>query len=163
MKILSLNFLLIILSMFILSNCQNSSMPATSNLPTAVSPLAQNTIVKPPTPEQPTPGKATIMGRIVERTDGEPITNISVRLAQVYKQDNEEIFVLDDAFSPGDITDDRGWFVIKDVEAQTYVIVVGDANSAYEIISKSPGTARVWELPPDEVTDVGTLKVNLRP
>ena len=103
------------------------------------------------------------MGRIVERTDGEPITNISVRLAQVYKQDNEEVFVLDDAFSPGDITDDEGWFVIKDVEAQTYVIVVGDANSAYEIISKSPGTARVWKLPPDEVTDVGTLKVNLRP
>lgn len=119
-------------------------------------------------PLQPEAGKATIIGRVISRSTESPFVNVPVRLAEVYRQEggeeNEGAFVLDDAFSPGALTDEYGRFIFKNVEPKEYVIVVGNVSaSAYEIIPDPSGRARVWDIPADQVFDVGDLRVELGP
>lgn len=117
-----------------------------------------------PSPSQPQDGKATLVGRVVSRREGTPISDVAVRLAEVYRQEGEEgAFVLDDTFSPGSTTDEDGRFKIENVKPKEYVIVVGDARTQYDIISKPSGQARVWEIPPDQIFDAGELEVELHP
>jgi hypothetical protein len=110
---------------------------------------------------QPESGMSTLVGHVQSRVSGEPLGNTPVRLAEVYRQGGEGAFVLDGAFSPGDITDEQGNFVIENVEAREYVIVVGDVNSQYEIIPDAQGDAKVYTPKPDNILEVGKLEVNL--
>jgi hypothetical protein len=110
---------------------------------------------------QPEAGKTTLVGSVESKANGEPVGNVPVRLAEVYRQGGEGAFVLDGAFSPGDITDEQGNFVIENVDVREYVIVVGDVNSNYEIIPNAEGDAKVFNPQPDDVLEVGKLEVNL--
>jgi hypothetical protein len=110
---------------------------------------------------QPESGMATLMGHVQTRSGGEPLANVPVRLAEVYRQGGEGAFVLDGAFSPGDITDEQGNFVIENVEAREYVIVVGDVYNKYEIIPNADGEAKVFNPKPDDILEIGDLEVNL--
>lgn len=143
---------LFVVLLFSLTSCQSMRDTSTSPLATLASPL-----------QQPDDGKGTIVGQVTSRITGGPIANVAVRLAEVYRQGNEGVFVLDDAFSPGDLTDEHGRFIIENVEAKEYVIVVGDVNVAYEIITEPSGMARVWNIAANQVFDVGNLRVNLEP
>ena len=113
----------------------------------------------PPTPEA---GKATVVGRVFSRQTSQPITNTPVRLAEVHRmsEDGDGAFILDDAFSPGAITDHQGNFVIANVEAREYVIVIGDVNVQYDVIAEPSGKAQIWNAVADQVLDVGELRVN---
>ena len=104
-----------------------------------------------------------VIGRVISEKTGQPLTHTTVRLAEVVRQGNEGAFVLDTAFSPGDITDDQGYFRFENVDAKEYVIVIGDVYNAYQIISEPSGKARVWKAEPDQVLDVGELRVVLSP
>ncbi|MEJ2707866.1 MAG: hypothetical protein P8074_09675 [Anaerolineales bacterium] len=110
---------------------------------------------------QPESGMTTLMGHVQSRSGGEPLANVPVRLAEVYRQGGEGAFVLDGAFSPGDVTDEQGNFVIENVEAREYVIVVGDVNNQYEIIPNAQGDAKIYTPKPDNILEVGDLEVNL--
>lgn len=111
-----------------------------------------------PTPEL---GKASVMGNVTSIVNGKPLEEVTVRLAEVYWQGEEGAFVLDGANSPGDITDELGRFFIQDIDAKDYVIVVGDVYSSYEIISESSGEGKIFNAIPDEILDVGELKVDI--
>lgn len=114
------------------------------------------------TAAQPAAGKATVVGRVTT-TSGAPITDTPVRLSEVYRGENqspEGIFVLDGAQSPGAMTSEDGQFVIADVEAREYVLVVGDVQGEHTIIVDEAGKARVWNAEPDKVLDVGELKID---
>jgi hypothetical protein len=88
-----------------------------------------------------------------------------VRLADVARgaEGHGGAFILDLARSPGTTTDENGNFNIQNVDAGEYVIVVGDVEltGTYEIIEESNGSAKIWELPADQVTDIGTLTVSM--
>lgn len=119
-------------------------------------------------PEQPVPtpaaGMATVTGHVLSQTTGEPLVNVPVRLAQVYyNEENMGSFILDGARSPGALTDVNGRFILASVEAVEYVVVVGDVETnRYEIIASDGGSeAQVWEMSAGEITDVGTLRVEL--
>jgi len=124
------------------------------------SPLEAIPVITPALPET---GKATITGKVINRSTSQPLINIPVRLAEVYRQDDDVVFVLDGAFSPGAITDIQGHFVIESIEAREYVIVVGDVEGVYEIITDPSGIAQVWNFLPDQVTDLGALQVLIAP
>jgi hypothetical protein len=167
-----LRTLILILLLVVVVGCKSedageeflSPLPTEAVAATTASPLQPTaTPVTSPTPPPPEEGRATVVGTVVSRSEGTPLTGVAVRLAEVHRQGDEGAFVLDDAFSPGGTTDELGRFVIEDVEPQEYVIVVGDVGTQYDILAEPSGDARVWEVPSDQVLDVGELEVELHP
>lgn len=112
-----------------------------------------------PTPlPQPNPGKATVIG-IVVSSSNKPIPQAPVWLAEVVRQGNGGIYVLDSAASPSAYTDENGIFVILNVNPGEYVIVVGAPESWYEIIAEPSGKAKVWNISPDQIVNLGKIQV----
>ena len=123
-----------------------------------------NVLVTPTPPPAPDSGMASIVGQVMHQ-EGYPMVNTIVRLADVARgaEGRGGAFILDVARSPGTFTDQNGYFNIQNVKAGEYVIVVGDVEitGIYEVIPQPDGKARVWNLPADEVTDVGILTVSI--
>ncbi len=120
-----------------------------------------------PTPPQPPdPGLATVIGRIVN-TQGEFQPRVIVRLAEVVRgiEGRGGAFILDVAHSPSTFTDEAGYFILPNIKAAEYVIVIGDVEitGIYEIIPQADGTARVFNMPADQVTDVGDITITIQP
>lgn len=113
-----------------------------------------------PTPE---PGLATVAGRLVNTGSREPYVNTVIRLGEVihFEPGDEGTWFIDDAVSPGDYTDEAGRFVIANVQPKEYVLVVGDFNMRYAVVTDTPDTARVWNVTPDAILDMGELDVVL--
>ncbi|MDQ7030670.1 MAG: hypothetical protein Q9O62_13260 [Ardenticatenia bacterium] len=115
---------------------------------------------------QPEAGKAVVVGRLFSTTNGDPLVNVVVRLAEVYypedtPDDKEKgIYVLDNAFSPSATTDEQGIFVFINVEARDYVIFVGDLAIKYAIVLGPEGKAKIWTIKPDEINDLGNIRVD---
>lgn len=139
--------------LLLIGGCQAGSFKPTSSI--FSSPLTPTSLTLP----QPLPGKTTIVGRVVTHS-GSPLANMPVHLARVYRQAGAGIFVLD-SFSPSGLTDADGYFVIESVDPGEYVIVVGNPEGEYEIVSVSPGEPKVWNFLADKATDIGVLKVAL--
>ena len=114
-----------------------------------------------PKAAQPEPGMASVQGRVISELTDSPLGETTVRLAEVVRQGDRGAYVLDGAFSPGDITDENGIFLIEKVEAMEYVIVVGDVEGVYEIIPDDSGKPKVWDAVADEVLLVGDLVVDI--
>lgn len=133
---------------------------------TPASTINPEVLVTPTPPSQPEVGKATIAGQIMHE-EGYPMVNVIVRLADVARgaEGRGGAFILDIARSPGTFTDQFGYFNIQNIKAGEYVIVVGDVEitGIYQIISQDNGSAKIWNLPADQVTDVGVIKVNIVP
>lgn len=106
-------------------------------------------------------GKTTFVGRVVSTQSGAPLADTVIRLAEVHRQNGEGAYVLNGASSPGGTTDNTGTFVIPNIEAREYVVIVGDVYTDYVVISEPSGKARVWNPPAGDVMNVGELKVNL--
>jgi hypothetical protein len=107
---------------------------------------------------------ATVTGHVVSSQTGEPLSNTTVRLAQVYWNEGEAAFVIDGARSPGAITDESGVFVVPDITAQEYVLVIGNLETGdYVIIpdERDSNKARVWNAEEGEVLDMGEIVVEL--
>jgi len=117
-----------------------------------------------PMPSLPESGKATVTGRVMSNKTNEPIPQTIVRLAEVVRDDHGEgVYVLDQAFSPGAMTDETGIFLFENIDAIEYVIVVGNIESIHEIISDDSGIPRTWNAQPDDILQVGDLFVLLEP
>ena len=117
-----------------------------------------------PTPTsipRPELGKATVTGKIISIVSDKPLPKTSVWLAEVVRQGEQGAYVLDAVFSPSVYADENGIFVISNVTPGEYVIVIGNPETQHEIISELSGDAKVWNIPADQVYDVGELKVTL--
>lgn len=155
-RLMYVRLVLYAITLIIVSACQTPpSQPVSS-------PLATRVAI--PTHSSPLPpGRASLAGQVVSTTTNTPLSKAPVRLAKVYREGSEAIFVLDAAFSPGGVTNEEGYFIIEDVEPGEYVLVVGNPEGLYEIISDSSGQAKVWQLIPDQLTNVGVLHVKIFP
>jgi hypothetical protein len=110
---------------------------------------------------KPEAGKATVIGRVLSKQSGAPIAGTPVRLAEVTRQGGEAIYVLDGANSPGAQTNAQGEFVMANVVAREYVLVVGDPIGNYYVVQDEATRAKVWNAAADQVLDVGEQKVDL--
>lgn len=138
---------LILIMIVLLVGCSSSQMTQTSQ----------------PTPTelpQPEAGKASLVGQITK--DGKPYSNTTVRLAEVFRNtDNEAAFALNEATSPSTISDSQGYYLFANVNAGEYVIVVGSLNTNYQIDSDSNSVAVVRKLEPDKILQVEIINVDL--
>lgn len=127
---------------------------------TLSSPTTEVPRVTPPNP--PEADKATVVGRVVDADTNEPLSSTLIKLAEVYGEGDEGAYVLDTYFSPGATTDENGYFIMENVPAIGYVVVVGDVFYIYSIIQTEEGKPKVWKTSPGEVLDLGTLLVSLQ-
>ena len=109
------------------------------------------------------PDKGAMVGQVFSITMEKPLSNMVVRLAQVFwnEDKSEGAYVLEGATSPGDDTDDEGIFVFNDLSPADYVIVVGDIMGDYEIISEADGKAKIYTIEAGSILQVEQLKVHL--
>jgi hypothetical protein len=140
-------FLMMALILLILTACQPSPTIQTQSEPPTV-----------PTPE---PGSSSVAGRVLALADQSPMPDTIVRLAEVHRDGDQGAYVLDMAFSPGTRTDANGYFVFPSVEAREYVIIVGDVEWLYDVISEADGLPKVWQADPNQVLSTGDLLVEL--
>ena len=128
-----------------------------------VSPTPNNATATPEPVPTPEPGQVTVIGRLVNTTTKEPYVNRIVRVAEVIHIDPGDggTWMIDDATSPGDYTNDAGYFIIPSVAAKEYVLVVGDFHVSYAVVTDTPNTAAVWQAEADTVLDVGQVDVVL--
>jgi len=155
--VMRLRFIFLIIILVTITSCETKS-PA--NLSATATTFPDSTATLAPTPEK---GQASVTGQILNEVSNEPMAETIIRLAEVYRKDGTETegaYVLDVAFSPGDISDQRGYFFIKDIPAGEYVIVIGDPYGDYDILEDEAGTAKIWKIPSDKITDLGALIAN---
>jgi hypothetical protein len=112
----------------------------------------------------PQAGKTSISGKIISQSDGKPLSNVVVRLAQVYRQNDQGAFVLDVSHSPGNFTQVDGTFLISDFEPAEYFIVVGEPEkNNYYIVQDKNGKPVSFTTEKNKITDVGELKADYVP
>ena len=135
----------------------------------ACGPVATQTPTPLYTPTPPPPpelGLATVIGRIVN-PEGEFQPRIIVRLAEVVRgvEGRGGAFILDTAHSPSTFTDEAGYFILPNIKAAEYVVVIGDIEitGIYEVIAQENGKARVYNMPADQVTDLGNITTTIQP
>jgi len=164
-RTLSISFLGLLAALLVA--CSSGGEPAQSPGVTAVSvaatsaPGAASSAPSAATAGKPEAGKATVVGRVLSKQTGAPIANTSVRLAEVTRQGSEAIYVLDGANSPGALTGGDGSFVMENIVAREYVLVIGDPYAKYVVIPDETNRAKVWNVPADQVLDVGELRIDL--
>ena len=145
---------LFILLLALLSACNKTDF-------TSINPEVLVTATPPPSPQT---GMATVVGRVMQ-IQGYPMANTIVRLADVARgaEGHGGAYILDTAHSPGTWTDKNGYFLFENIKAGEYVIVVGDVEDTgvYEIINETNGQAKIWNLPANDVTNVGSLTVSI--
>jgi len=113
----------------------------------------------------PTPGagKATVVGQVFDETSQEPMVNVTIRLAEVYREGGEGAYVLDTAFSPGTYSGDNGVYILQDVPAGEYVLIIGDVMDIYKIIPDEENHPKTWDVPEGQIVNFGQIFVDLIP
>lgn len=144
---------LIVLMAIVLAGC--NGLPFTNPSTTTSSPQ-QISGTPVPTSEK---GKATVIGRAISSVTGKPYVDEFIRLAEVFYDEGTPYFILDDAFSPGTLSVQDGKFTLTNVPPGEYVITVGEFFTTWKAY-KENGEARVYKLEPDQVLDVGIIKVD---
>jgi hypothetical protein len=147
----------------LLTGCQARTVESTS-APTSIPALGEESSTPVPTAnlsQTPEPGKANAVGRVMTRGANEPYANVIVRLAPVVDlgTDEDDAFALDDANSPGTVTDAQGYFAFANVEPGDYVLIFGNVSTIYLIPTSTPDHAIVVKLTAGQVTDIGELPI----
>jgi hypothetical protein len=112
----------------------------------------------------PDAGKTTVIGQIISTRNNQPITGTAVRLAQVYRQpgsEKEGAFVLDEARSPGGRTDEAGRFVIPNIAAEEYVLMISTDMGQHVIVTEGANDkAKVWQTEAGQILNLGAVRVD---
>lgn len=102
--------------------------------------------------------RTSVTGQLVD-DNNVPISNIPIRLAEVYRQNGQASFVLDTSNSPASQTNSQGIFAFTSIPAREYVVVVGDIEGRYTILLDDNLITRIINPLPNNVLDIGQTKV----
>ena len=70
---------------------------------------------KPTQPAKPEAGKATVIGRVIDRNTNQPMKNVKVWLAEVVREGDQGAYVWDTTNGPAIPTDDQGYFALQNI------------------------------------------------
>jgi len=105
----------------------------------------------------PIQGKATIVGRVISEK-GVSLSGVPVKMAKIFGEHENGIFVLDNAFSPSGIVNQNGEFIIENFDLGSYVLVIGNPEGKYEIIDDGLGNPKIWTFNENSVVNIGVIK-----
>jgi hypothetical protein len=117
-------------------------------------------VVSGPMVTAPRSGTASVTGRVLSSKTGKPLADYAVRLAEVFYDEGVPFYLLDAAFSPGTVADADGYFVFTDVEPKEYILGVGDYSTQWKTFEEN-GESKIYKLVPDQILDVGVIKIDL--
>lgn len=143
-------FTFLLVTTLALSACTPSPAPVLNRLGTP-----------PPTPQA---GKAVVIGQVIDASSRQPLANVVIRLAEVHREGEGGIFVLNTSTSPGTRSDEQGYFVFVDIPAGEYVVAVGEGDNLndYDVIEEGQsGRAKIWTAASDQVNDWGVIPVEV--
>jgi hypothetical protein len=112
--------------------------------------------------QTPSVDKVNIVGRIISKNTNLAIADIDVWLAKVLKKGDEVFYILDTVNSPSIMSNEHGYFQFIDIDPGEYVIVIGNPEIKYEIITNEFGKAKVWNFNAGNIENVGDLLVSLK-
>lgn len=139
-------FILLTIPLLLLTSCKSS----TAEIPST--PI--------PTPK---PGEGQLIG-IALNNDGEPLQNIPIRLAQVYRENEQGAFVLDTSHSPSSISSSKGEFVLLGIPPAEYLLVVGKPeDNNYIIYQDKDGKPITYTIKGGESLNIGKIQVDFKP
>jgi hypothetical protein len=110
--------------------------------------------------QTPVSGKAVVTGKIFSTTLNK-FLKTEVWLAEVHRQGDQAVYVLNAVSSPGIYSDETGVFVLTNITPQEYVIVVGNPEGQNEVVNDESGKSKVWKIPANQIINVGEIKVRL--
>lgn len=112
----------------------------------------------------------TMTGILLNEVTKEPVGNQILRLAEVYRSPNGDVFVLDDAFSPGVKTDLYGYFKFENVmqfqydknPAEYVIVAQGGVPYEFDIIEEGnhPTDQAVWAIPLGTFLHIGKIETS---
>lgn len=116
-----------------------------------------------PVPPQLESSKGAIIGTVLKEDGTYPAENVRVFLAAFFwnEEKTEGVFVLDPARATSVPISDQGAFRLFNIEPGNYVLVVGVTPEAAVAILGDKGQARVIEVKPGEIVDIGEQRVSL--
>lgn len=145
--------MIILLCIINLGSCGDSKV--------TISPLP-NQVGEPTAITQPEDGKAMVTGRAMNSTTNQPYATTRIQLAEVYADDKGgKGFVLSEGQSPSTTTDSQGNFVLANIPAHEYVVVVGDVYGAYKIILDDQQITRIIDAKVDQTLELGEIKTDI--
>lgn len=105
------------------------------------------------------PGFGGITGIVVQGTDNQPVKEVSVHLAEVFRNNEQAAYMFDSANSPSTVTNESGEFTFSSIASGEYVIILGDQMVNSRIIMDDQGKARIWIIQPDQITNTGQVGI----
>lgn len=111
----------------------------------------------------PVAGKAVVAGKLTNKADNSPIADRLIRLAKIYGEGTDSIYVYNESSDPGAYTTAEGYVVIPDVEPGLYAIILIDANGNYAPINESSEKIVTVNVEAGKTIDVGNVVVDLTP
>lgn len=111
----------------------------------------------------PAAGKAVVAGKLTNKADNSPIADRLVRLAKIYGEGTDSIYVYDESSDPGAFTTAEGYVVFPDVEPGLYAVILVDANGNYAPINESSEKIVTVDVEAGKTIDVGNVAVDLTP
>ncbi|HWQ15656.1 MAG TPA: hypothetical protein VNL77_22840 [Roseiflexaceae bacterium] len=111
------------------------------------------------------PDRTTVTGRIISTRTNQPLPDTVVRLAEVTRapeDPSDGVYLLDEARSPGGRTDASGQFVIANIPAKEYVLIISSDDGRNAIVTQNSGSgeARVWSTEAGKVVNFGEVRVD---
>lgn len=168
--------ILLLISLLLPTCATKTIIPSESTIapePTEVTPTESATLIPPatvmpeeyatPVPPKLEPGKGAIIGTILKEDGTYPAKDVRVFLAPFFwnEEKTEGVFVLDPARATSVPISDQGAFQLFNIEPGNYVLVVGVTPEAAVAILGDRGQARVIEVKPGEIVNIGEQHVNL--
>jgi len=111
-----------------------------------------------PTPKK---GTATVTGTMIDKAGKKPLNDQLVRLAKVYGEGKDAIYVYNESSDPGAYTSDTGFFVITEVAPGPYAVIIIDNNGNYSPIIENSDKIITVDVVADQVISLGDITVDL--
>ena len=156
------------LALILASGCgaRTTPEPTISPLPSPEPQQHQQSSLPTPTPAAstlptPDPDAAMVTGRLVRAENGEPVVGVMAFLEQTTDDHRvPRVLYAPPNDQPRAKTDERGQFVISDVPADEYVVILYSPPYALQVITEPNGDQAMLINPrAGQATDIGTVRV----